>query len=70
MARAKSYGRAPALRAVTGLAIHDVRERACEINQTLMMPLDFQQIYPAGTFERFLVETIDQMDLSQGQWWI
>lgn len=28
-----------------------------------MMPLDFQQIYPAGTYERFLVETIGQMDL-------
>jgi transposase len=30
-----------------------------------MMPLDFKQIYPTGTYERFLVDTINQLDLSR-----
>lgn len=41
------------------------RYRRYEPDQTVMMPLDFSALFPTGTYERFLVETIQQFDLNQ-----
>ena len=41
------------------------RYRRYEPDQSVMIPLNFSQVFPQGTFERFLVDTIQQFDLSQ-----
>jgi len=41
------------------------RYRPYEPSQTLMLPLDFEHTFPAGTYERFLVDTINGFDLSR-----